>query len=75
MNLKEELNSIPLEGEKGKLEFIIERLKEYAKKGHNKATFDKSFYDKWTIQSLRAEGLTVTEIADWRDGDYIIISW
>jgi len=75
MNFREELKTISENYNSAKLENVKRILKKCASEGKKEAIIDSKDYDKWVINWLNAQGLTVKETLDQRDGDFIRVSW
>lgn len=75
MSFKEQLNLLSHNYKSRKLNYIKTALKEAALDGRRSATFNCTLYDESVINWLKAQGLTVKETLDQRDGDFITVSW
>ena len=75
MNFKEELNTMSENYNSEKIENVKRILKKSASNGKKEATIDSRDYDKWVVKWLIAQGLTVKETCDQREGDFIRVSW
>jgi hypothetical protein len=75
MGFLEEIQELSANHESPKLEDVKFRIKKHAFNGERKMTLAHSLYDKYVQKWLRAQGFTVFETSDQRDGDFITITW
>lgn len=75
MNLTERLQSLREGHLNEKVKAITSKLEAAAAKGESKANFTHHFYDEEVIKYLRAQGLKVHHVNDFRDGDFISVEW
>jgi hypothetical protein len=74
-NFLQEVQTLTKNYNSPKIQEIKKRIKVAAATGKTRATFMYTFYDKDTINWLESEGFIVTETNDFRDGDFITVTW
>lgn len=75
MDFLEELVTLSENYKSPRLEEVKKLLRKEASDGKKSTNLNSQFYDPWVINYLRAQGITVEEVMDQRDGDFIRISW
>lgn len=75
MSFKKQLNLLSHNYKSRKLNHIKTALKEAASDGKRSTTFNYTLYDESVVNWLKAQGLTVKETLDLRDGKFITVSW
>lgn len=75
MGFLEEIQELTANHKSPKLDDVKFRIKKHAANGERKMTLDHSLYDNYVQNWLRAQGFSVIETFDQRDGDFITITW
>jgi len=73
-NFLEELQTLSKNFESPKLDAVKTKLKKAASEGKTTMSMDGG-YDKWIINWLEAQGVTVIQRSDQREGSWLEISW